>query len=49
MPFLNVFYHIYEIFAEKSVEKNFCWKSTEYRYRRYFFKTVPLSVLSLLF
>jgi len=58
MPFLNVFYHIHEIFAEKSISRKiFCWKSTElstevdteYCYRRYFFKTVPLSVPSLLF
>jgi len=45
MAFLNVFYHIHEIFTKKSIEKFFRLKSTEpgteYRYRRYFFKTVP--------
>jgi len=53
MPFLDVFYHIHEIFVEKSIEKNLCWKSTElsteYRYRHYFLKTVRLSVPSLIF
>jgi len=53
MPFLNVFYHIHEIFAQKYIENFFCWKSTElsseYRYHHYFFKTVPLSVPSLFF
>jgi len=54
MPFLNVFHNIHGIFAEKSIEKKiFRLKSTElsteYRYRRYFLKNVPLSVPSLLF
>jgi len=29
MPFLNAFHNIHRIFAEKSMEKIFCLKSTE--------------------
>jgi len=44
MQFLNLFYNIYGIFAEISMEKK-----VPYRYCRYFLKNVPLSVTSLYF
>jgi len=41
MSFLNIFYHIHGIFAEKSIEKTFSFEKYRAKYR------VPLS--SLLF
>jgi len=54
MPFLNAYFIISMKFLPKNLSRKFfrlksIELSTKYRYRRYFFKTVPLSVPSLLF